>query len=158
MLRLFHKLLAFFGKKTPLVDKVPLKGRVTVSLKKPNGSLKTLRQHNAIESAGLYAIADQLLASPTLGKPTHGGVGTGTPVGGALAGEVGRVALDTKTRSTDTVTMVFTLPAGTGTGSLTEAGLFDADTSGNCLATTSFTAVNKGASDTLVITWEWQIG
>jgi len=36
---------------------------------------------------------------------------------------------------------------------LTEAGIFNASTSGNMLCRTKFDVVNKSATDTLAITW-----
>lgn len=153
-----NSLINFFRGSHPLKDKMGIKGRVTLTLKDASGKIKKIVRSNTVENAGIYAVMDQLLASPTLGKPTHGGVGTGTPTAGNLQTPVApRVALDSKLRSNAVVTMVFTLPAGTGTGSLTEAGIFDALTSGNCLATTSFTAIPKGAGDSLVITWTWTL-
>ena len=42
---------------------------------------------------------------------------------------------------------------GPGTGAITEAGLFDAASGGDMLARTVFSVVNKGASDSITITW-----
>ena len=39
------------------------------------------------------------------------------------------------------------------TGAITEAGLLDAGSTGNLLCRQVFSAVNKGASDSLQITW-----
>ena len=43
--------------------------------------------------------------------------------------------------------------AGTGTGAITEAGLLNASSSGTLLCRTVFSVINKGANDTLGITW-----
>ena len=43
--------------------------------------------------------------------------------------------------------------AGEGTGALTEAGIFNASSSGTMLCRTEFSVVNKGASDSMTITW-----
>ena len=109
--------------------------------------------HNTVTTAGKNAIADQLLASPTLGKPTHIGIGTGTPGANALGTELDRNALSSKTRSGAVVTMVGNWAAGDGTGAITEAAIFDAASAGNALLTTGFSEVNKAAGDTLEITW-----
>lgn len=109
---------------------------------------------NTVTSAGLNGIMDQLLASPTLGKATHMGVGTGTPSATALGTEIGtRDAFDSKTRSGAVVTHVSTFAAGNATGAITESGIFDASTAGNMWMSASFAAINKGANDSLVITW-----
>ena len=48
---------------------------------------------------------------------------------------------------------VATFPAGTGTGAITEAGILNASSSGTLLCRTVFSVINKGAADTLGITW-----
>lgn len=115
---------------------------------------------NTITTAGRNAYADQILASPTLGKPTHMAVGTGSPAANALGAEVAssRVALTSKTRSGNVVTMIGDWAAGVGTGALTEAGIFDASSSGNMNQSTTFSVINKAASDTLKITWTLTVG
>lgn len=127
-------------------------GRVTIEIRDEHGNLKSRSQHNTVTTAGKAGIADQILASPTLGKPTHMAVGTGTPSGTALGTELDRNALTSKTRSTNVVTMVGTWAAGDGTGTLTEAGIFDASLGGNMWNSTTF-ADTKAAADTLTITW-----
>lgn len=126
---------------------------MTLVLRGPDGTVKETRVANTVTTAGKNGIADQLLASPTLGKPTHMALGTGTPSSTALGTELDRNALTSKTRSTATVTMVGDWAAADGTGAITEAGLFDASSSGNMYCSTSFAVINKGASDTLSVTW-----
>lgn len=124
------------------------------TLRDSKGNIKQEQSvHNAVTAAGRNAIADQLLAAPTLGKPTHMGVGTGTPGANALGTELDRNALSSKTRSGAVVTMVANWPAGDATGAITEAAVFDAASAGNALLTTSFNVINKAANDTLEITW-----
>ena len=43
--------------------------------------------------------------------------------------------------------------AGTGTGAVVEAGVLNASSGGTLLCRTVFAVVNKGAADTLKITW-----
>lgn len=125
-----------------------------VRLLDKDGNLKAYREvHNTVTTAGKNMIADRLLASPTLGVPTHMAVGTGTPTGTALGTELDRNALTSKNRSTNVVTMVGDWAAGDGTGTLTEAGIFDAGAAGNMICSASFGAITKGASDTLQISW-----
>ncbi len=59
----------------------------------------------------------------------------------------------TTTSSGTSITYACTFAAGTGTGAVTEAGIFDAASSGDMLARTVFAVVNKGASDSMTITW-----
>lgn len=131
-----------------------LKYTLDVVLRDEFGAIKETRQiHNTVTTAGKNMIADRLLASPSLGVPTHMAVGTGTPSGTALGTELDRNALTSKTRSNAVVTMVGDWAAGDGTGAITEAGIFDASSSGNMHCSASFSVINKGASDTLQITW-----
>jgi hypothetical protein len=71
----------------------------------------------------------------------------------ALGSELGRVTLASSTSSANVVTYTATFPAGTGTGAITEAGIFNAASSGTLLCRTVFSVVNKGASDAMSITW-----
>lgn len=132
---------------------VPVSGKLTLVLKDANGKVKDIRVANTVTTAGKNAIADQLLASPSLAKPTHMAVGTGSPSATALGAELDRNAFTTKTRSTNVVTMVGDWAAGDGTGAITEAGVFDAASGGNMHLSASFSVINKGASDTLGISW-----
>lgn len=101
---------------------------------------------NAVTANGKNAIADQLLAAPTLGKPTHMAIGTGVPAANALGAEVARVALGTKTRAANVTTLPGDFPAGTGTAALTEQGVFDAGAAGNMLLSSNFAVINKDAN------------
>lgn len=123
-------------------------------LRGPDGTVKERRDvYNTVTTAGKNGLADQALASPTLGKPTHMAVGTGTPSATALGTETDRNALTSKTRSSAVITMVGDWAAGDATAALTEAGVFDASSSGNMWLSSSFSVINKGASDTLSISW-----
>lgn len=118
------------------------------------GNVKQVRHvYNTVTTPGKNMIADRLLASPTLGVPTHMAIGTGSPSGTALGTELDRNALTSKTRSNAVVTMVGDWAAGDGTGAITESGVFDASSSGNMHLSTSFSVINKAASDSLQITW-----
>lgn len=117
---------------------------------------------NLIVDTGKSGIADQLLASPTIPKPTHMGIGTGTTAPAAantaLVTEVGTRQSLTKSRSGNVVTNVATFGAGVGTGAITEAGIFTAVTAGTLYSRITFSAINKGANDTLELTWTYTIG
>lgn len=135
-------------------EEVKLADNVHIVLRDKDGNIKYEGVHNTVTTAGKNGIADQILASPTLNKPTYMAVGTGAYAGGAaLTTELDRNALTSKTRSGAVVTMVGDWAAGDGTGTLTEAGIFDAASTGNMWCGASFGAITKGASDTLQITW-----
>lgn len=143
-------------------DFIQMRGHIKAEVFDSEGNLKQTEEvHNLILTVGRNMIADRLLASPTLGVPTHMGVGTsGTaPAVGdtTITGET-RVALTSKTRSTNVVTFVGDWAAGSATGTLQEAGLWDAASAGNLVGRATFTSIAKGASDTLKVTWTWTIG
>ena len=116
---------------------------------------------NLVVTAGKTFVASSMLKT-TSNSPaamTHMGVGTSTqdPAGTdtALISQVGsRKAFTTAADSTDAVvTYICAFAAGEGTGALTEAGIFNAASSGTMLCRTEFSVVNKGASDSMTITW-----
>ena len=88
---------------------------------------------------------------------SHMGIGTGSTAAAAgdtaLGSQSVRSALTTTTVNTNEVTYVATFSAGSGTGAITEAGIFNASSSGTMLCRTVFSVVNKGASDSMTITW-----
>ena len=112
--------------------------------------------HNAVTSEGKYGIADQLLSAPTLAKMGWMGIGTSTPTLTLLGAEIARLPFDSKTRSLAVVTSVCTFGAGVGTGSITEAGIFNnvAANSVDMWCSASFGVITKGASDVLTINWQ----
>jgi len=138
-------------------DSTRSKGEITLVLRGPDGKVKQLKKANTVTTAGKAVLADRLLAAPSLGVPTHIAVGTGSPAATLLGTETARIALGTKSRATNVVTMTATFAAGTGTGALTEAGIFDVVTANtvNMHLSASYSVINKGASDTLDVTWTW---
>lgn len=142
------------NKSASIGGKLEVVENVHIVLFDANGNIKDVRTlHNTVTTAGKNGAADQILASPSLNKPTHMAIGTGSPTGTALGTELDRNAFTSKTRSGAVVTMVGDWAAGDGTGAITEAGTFDAASTGNMWTSASFSVVNKGASDTLQITW-----
>lgn len=140
------------------MKQLQIKHNVKIELIGADGRVKETRISNTVTTAGKNAIADQLLASPSLAKPQYMAIGTGTPSGTALGAEVARAAFSTLTRSTNVVTAVGNYAAGTGTGTITEEGIFDAASVGNMHFSSSFGAITKGASDTLQITHTITVG
>ena len=138
-------------------ESVKVKGNLEVLLLDENGIKKDYRKvDNLVVAVGKDVIAARLLGN-TLAVMSHMAVGTSATAAAtsqtALGGEVGRVVLDSSTRSANTLTYIATFPAGTGTGSLAEAGILNAASSGNLLCRTTFSTVSKAAGDTVVVTW-----
>lgn len=136
-------------------DGMVIEDNVWIVLRDPDGRVKHSSVHNLVTTAGKNGAADQILAAPTLNKPTHMAIGTGSPAATLLGAEIDRNALTSKLRSGAVVTMIGDWAAGDGTGAITEAGIFDIATANtvNMWMSASFAAVNKLAGDTLQITW-----
>jgi len=121
------------------------------------GEIRQEWERNLVVTAGKNHIADQLLSSPAGATMSHMEIGTGTTAAAAgdtaLETALDRNAFDTKTASDNAVTYVASWAAGDGTGAITEAGIFNAASSGTMLARSVFSVKNKGAGDSMTITW-----
>ena len=138
-------------------ESVNVKGNLEVLLLDETGRQKDYRQvKNLVVAVGKDVIASRLVGN-SIAVMSHMAVGTSntTAVSSqtALGTELARVALDSTTRSTNTITYTATFPSGSGTGSLTEAAILNASSSGNMLCRTVFGVVTKASGDTVVITW-----
>lgn len=138
-------------------DNLVMRGDVEIKL---NGDV-VLEKKNLIVTAGKSFLANAVLANST--SPfTHMAIGTGTTAAAltdtTLTTEVARQAFTTSSRTTNVVTLVTTYAAGTGTGALTEAGIFNASSAGTLLSHVVFSAINKGSADSLTITWTITVG
>lgn len=130
---------------------------VEVEVRGPDGTLKQRETlHNLIPTVGKEAIAKLLKEGTT--RPTHMAIGTGTEAAAAgdttLKTELDRNALSETSVSGKVLTVKGEWAAGDGTGAITEAGLFSASSAGTLFARAVFSVVNKGAEDTLAITWK----
>jgi hypothetical protein len=146
------------------MEDLKIKANVLIQLFDKNGKHITHREiHNTVTTAGKVGIADQLLAAPSLIKAAWMELGTGTGGTTKLATYIAnsRHAVSPATdRAAAVVSYYHTWAAGEGTGAVTEAGLFDVVTQDtiNMWLYASFAVINKGADDTLAITWELTVG
>jgi len=139
-------------------------GKLTIVLHDENGVVKETREcDNLVVTVGKGYITSRMIgASATV----MGYMEVGTSTTAASAGQTAlvaavassRTALTSSAQATsstanDSVTYVATFAAGTGTGAITEAGIFNAASAGTVLCRTVFSVVNKGASDAMTITW-----
>lgn len=139
-----------------LITQLQIEANCTIELFNKDGELKEVRKiHNTVTTAGKNGVADQILGAPSLAKVGWLAVGTGSPTATLLGTEIARVALDSKLRAANVITIVATFAAGIGTGALTEAGTFNIVTANtvDMWMSSSFSVVNKGALDSVVITW-----
>lgn len=143
-------------------DKLHMKGELQIVLSSPDKGDQIVEVKNLVVSTGLAYIASRM-KDITNGVMTHMAVGAGTTPAAAadatLESELARVDLTSTTIVTtnvtgDAVQYVATFLPGTGTGAVTEAGTFNDPTTGIMLCRTVFPVINKGAADTLTITWK----
>lgn len=130
------------------IKKTNCAGEITVEMCVPN----------LVVSVGKAFIAASMVkTSNTPAAMTHMAIGSGTaPAIGAntsLEGQLGRVSITSAVATANSVTYRATFPAGTGTGAVTEAGIFNAAANGTMLCRTTFPIVTKQAGDSIEITW-----
>jgi hypothetical protein len=140
-----------------LQEDMQVRGELSIVVRDFEGKIKqTLHVPNLVVTNGKNYIASRMVGTASI-VMNHMAIGTGTatPVVGnsTLGTEAGRVELSSFTASSNAVTATATFPAGTGTGAVTEAGIFNASSSGAMLCRTTFPVVNKAAGDSIAITW-----
>lgn len=132
-------------------DGMKMSGKLTISLND-----EVVREiDNLVVTAGKGFVASRMVGT-SANVMSHMAVGSGSTAAAAgdtaLGSELGRTTTSASV-SGAVVTFSSTLAAGTGTGAVTEAGLFNASSSGTMLCRTVFSVVNKGASDSMTISW-----
>ncbi len=132
-------------------EDLKLKGKLKIALND-----KVVQEvDNLVVTAGKNFVADRMKNNSTV--MGYMAVGTGSTAAAAgnttLGSESDRNALTSTTVTNNEVAYVGTWAAGDASVAITEAGLFSASSGGTMLARTVFSAVNKGASDSLTITW-----
>ena len=134
-------------------------GSLVIELRDQNGVLKDKREvKNLVVTAGREFIASRM-AGTSSGVMSHMAIGTGVTGAAAanttLGTESARVALTSSTVNAATVTYTATFPAGSPSGdaAITEAGIFNAGSSGTMLCRTTFNVINKASTDSLTVNW-----
>lgn len=142
-------------------ENLGLSGRLTIVLKDADGTVKDKREiKNLVVNSGLKYITDRMLGG-TPNVMSHMALGSGTTAAAAGDTDLGtllgvRKVFDSVTQSgssDESIIYVTTFDPGEATGAVTEAGIFNAASSGVMLCRTVFPVVNKQAADTLQITW-----
>ena len=137
-------------------ENVKVVGALQIKLYGPDGKLKDEKTvPNLVVTSGKGFIAGRMVGTPT--AMSHMAIGSGTvdPAVGdtTLGSELGRVSLTSSGAVGAVVTYIASFGAGVGTGAVTEAGILNAASAGTLLCRTEFAVVNKGADDSLSITW-----
>lgn len=138
-----------------------LTGKVHVTLTNERGEVIEQRATNLVVTTGKNFTASRMVDT-TSGVMSHMAIGAGTTAAAAgdtaLGSELGRVALTASTSTNNVVTYTATFGVGVGTGAVTEAGILNASSAGTMLCRVVFDVVNKGANDTMAITWTVTVG
>lgn len=133
-------------------DGLKMTGAVAIAL---NGEV-VQEIPNLVVTAGKGYVASRM-KDATATAMSHMAIGTDNTTAAvgqtALSSEAARGALTSTTVSTNTIAYVETFAAGTGTGAIVEAGVFNASSGGTMLCRTVFAVVNKGSADAMTITW-----
>lgn len=141
-----------------LDDALSVRGDLLVIKTDEHGNVEEKHFKNLVVTVGKTYIANRMSAN-TVNVMSHMAVGSGNTAAvvsdTTLETELARVALSVSggTPSSNTVTYSGTFPAGTGTGALAEAGVFNDSSTGTMLCRTVFPVINKQAADTVTITW-----
>jgi hypothetical protein len=143
------------------IENLRSRGRLSIVITDQYGQTKEKREvDNLVVNAGLAYITSRMVGTAS-SVMSHMAVGSGTATAAAANTDLGnllgsRKALTSTTISgtnNESVVYVGTFNPGEGTGAITEAGIFNAASSGDMLCRTVFAVVNKAATDTMVITW-----
>jgi hypothetical protein len=144
-----------------LNEKLKMTGDVSLVLRGADGQVKETREiKNLVVNAGLAYVISRMVGTAKA-VMSHMALGSGTTAAAAgntdLESILGsREALDSTTiagSNNEQVVYVASFEAGDATGAVTEAGIFNASTAGDMLCRTVFAVVNKGANDSLTVTW-----
>jgi hypothetical protein len=132
-------------------DGMKMSGKLTISLND-----EVVREvDNLVVTSGKEFVASRMIGTSS-SVMSHMAVGSGSTAAAAgdtaLGSELGRTT-SSDSASGAVITYSATFAAGTGTGAVTEAGLFNASSAGDMLCRTVFSVVHKGASDSMTISW-----
>lgn len=132
-------------------------GSLRVVVTGADGKVKEEREFkNLVVTVGKNFVASRMVGT-SAAVMSHMAIGSdNTPAAAgdtALGSELGRVALAGSSAVNNVVTYTATFPAGTGTGAVVEAGIFNAGVAGTMLCRTVFAVVNKGVDDAMSVTW-----
>lgn len=142
-------------------EKLKLSGELSIVLRDEFGNVKDTREvKNLVVNAGLAYIISRMVGTDK-GVMSHMALGAGSTATAAdqtdLVSLLGsREALDSTTiagTNNEKVVYVSSFEAGDATGAVVEAGIFNASSGGDMLCRTVFSVVNKGANDTMTVTW-----
>lgn len=140
-------------------DNLKLVGNVDIVLYDSHGFIKAIRTiPNLVTTAGKTHIASRMVGTSS-GVMSHMWVGTSSTAASVSDTDLitpcasGRLALTSSIPTANVIAYLATFNAGIATATITEAGIFNANSAGTMLCRTVFSAIGKGASDVLTISW-----
>lgn len=140
-------------------ETVKVTGELNIVLRDQYGNVKQeVHVPNLVVDTGKAFIAARMAGTPSIMQHMAAGVTATAPASNntGLLSENGRAVFDqVATVTNNVIAYKATFIAGTATGALTEAGIFNSGTanSGTMLCRTVFPVINKGAADSLTINW-----
>jgi len=140
-------------------ESIKIIGTISLALVGPDGQVKQRQTvRNIVTNAGRAHIIDRLQAA-AVAVADYIAIGTGATAAAAsdttLGTEVARAQGNLSQPDAYTDRCVVTFAAGTGTGTITEAGRLNASSAGTLMGRQVFTGITKGAADSLQITYDF---
>jgi len=136
-----------------------LKGHWYISLYGPDGNLKDYREgNNVITDDGTSFVAaflNSAAAAASTFTMNYVAVGTDSTAEAStdtdLGGELARVLATMSNVAGSIYRLTASFLSGTGTGAITEFGVFDSSSAGTMLSRDTEDVINKGANDDLIV-------
>ena len=140
-------------------ESLKILGTLKVTLKDKDGNVK--EEHNfknLVVNGGLGYLVHALAYAINISGPFNYiaiGTGTSAPSAGntALQTEIARGGIGYSASDYNYITFQTTFSPGTGTGTITEAGIFSGSSGGLMFSRTTFTPIVKHSTDSLIVSW-----
>jgi hypothetical protein len=141
-----------------MIETISLVGGVEILL----NNVVVVQKKNLIVQVGKNFLANAVISNSTF-PFTAIAIGTGTTAATvndtALKTEIVRGAYSSSNVAANVVTLTKVFAAGVGTGDISEAGIFNNNTSGGTmLSHIVFSTISKLSVDTLTLTWTITVG
>lgn len=138
-------------------DSLKASGSLRVVVTGSDGKVKEEHDFkNLVVTVGKNFVASRMVGTAA-NVMSHMAIGSSSTAANVLdttlGAQLGRVILASGSATNAVVTYTATFPAGTGTGAVVEAGIFNDPTTGTMLCRTVFAVVNKGVDDAMSVTW-----
>ena len=141
-------------------DTIKATGHINFVLFDETGNVKETKDiKNVVVTVGKNYLATWLTAATQAGYfMQYIGLGTGTNAANAsdttLQTELATRSAGTLTPTSNVWQNIASFGPGVNTGAITESGIFSASSGGTMFARQTFAVINKGAGDSLQVTWE----